>query len=53
MLGNIALLIAAAGVFGTGSAWPDLIVAVVMGGLALSASVAVLRQASGELRRAV
>lgn len=52
-LGNIAVVFAAAGVFGTGSAWPDLIVAAVIGGLALSASVAVLRQALSELRQAV
>ena len=51
-LGNLAVLAAAAGVFGTHSAWPDLIVAVVMGGLALSASVSVLRQANAELSTA-
>lgn len=49
-LGNLAVLAAAAGVFGTGSAWPDLAVAAVMGALALQGSVSVLRQARGELR---
>lgn len=49
-IGNVAVMLAALGVFGTGSAWPDLLVAVVMGGLALSGSWSVLRQARGELR---
>ncbi|HEY1092895.1 MAG TPA: cation transporter [Burkholderiaceae bacterium] len=51
-LGNLAVLAAALGVFGTHSAWPDLIVATAMGGLALSASVSVLRQARAELAHA-
>lgn len=50
-IGNIAVMIAAAGVFGTGSAWPDLIVALIMAGLALSAGYSVVRQARQELRR--
>ncbi|AZZ46745.1 cation transporter [Pseudomonadaceae bacterium SI-3] len=48
-IGNVAVMIAAAGVFGTGSAWPDLIVALVMAGLALSAGFSVVRQARQEL----
>ncbi|KJH79220.1 cation transporter [Stutzerimonas stutzeri] len=48
-LGNIAVMIAAAGVFGTGSGWPDLIVALIMAGLALSAGFSVVRQARQEL----
>lgn len=51
-LGNIAVMAAAAGVFGTGSAWPDLGVALAMAGLALSAGYSVIRQASQELRTA-
>lgn len=51
-IGNIAVLLAAAGVFGTASGWPDLIVAVLMGTLALTASRAVLIQARQELRAA-
>ena len=35
-VGNVAVMLAAAGVFGTGSAWPDLAVALIMAGLALS-----------------
>ncbi|MBD9426859.1 cation transporter [Pseudomonas sp. PDM15] len=49
-LGNLAVLAAALGVFGTGSAWPDLIVAAIMATLAITAAVQVLRQADGELK---
>ena len=38
VLGNVAVLLAALGVFGTGTGWPDVIVAVVMAGLALAGS---------------
>ena len=51
-LGNLAVMLAALGVFGTGSAWPDLLVAGGMGVLALSGSWAVMRQARSELRAA-
>ena len=51
-LGNLAVLVAAAGVFGSGTGWPDYIVAAIMSGLALWGSVQVLRQAAGELRPA-
>ena len=48
-LSNLAVMGAALGVFGTGSAWPDLGVAAVMAALAISAGTSVLRQARGEL----
>jgi Co/Zn/Cd efflux system component len=48
-LSNVAVMLAAFGVFGTGSAWPDLAVAGVMAALAISAGVSVVRQARGEL----
>jgi Co/Zn/Cd efflux system component len=48
-IGNVAVLLAALGVFGTGTRWPDLLVAVVMAGLALSAGLSVVRQARREL----
>lgn len=48
-IGNVAVMAAALGVFGTGTAWPDLIVAAVMGVLALTAAHAVMRQALVEL----
>jgi Co/Zn/Cd efflux system component len=50
VLGNLAVLLAALGVFGTGTGWPDVIVAAIMAGLALQASILVIRQAMGELR---
>ena len=49
-IGNVAVMAAALGVFGTGSAWPDLAVAAVMGLLALTAARSVIGQARGELR---
>ena len=52
VLGNLAVLFAALGVFGTGTGWPDVIVAAVMAGLALQGAGVVLRQAWGELRHA-
>ena len=48
-IGNLAVLAAAVGVFGTGRAWPDLMVAAIMALLAIWASVDVFRQARGEL----
>jgi len=48
-IGNAAVMLAAAGVFGTGSGWPDWLVAVLMGGLALNASVSVIRHARKEM----
>ena len=49
-IGNLAVVAAALGVFGTGNGWPDLAVAAVMGVLALSAARSVIRQARAELR---
>jgi Co/Zn/Cd efflux system component len=51
-IGNVAVMLAAVGVFGTGSSWPDLLVASVMAVLALSGSWSVLRQARHELAAA-
>jgi cation diffusion facilitator family transporter len=48
-LGNIAVLGAALGVFGTGQAWPDLLVASVMAALALWGAAEIFRQARYEL----
>jgi Co/Zn/Cd efflux system component len=50
VFGNVAVLIAALGVFGTGTGWPDAIVATIMAALALQGSWTVIRQAWGELR---
>jgi Co/Zn/Cd efflux system component len=50
-LGNLAVVMAAAGVFGTGTGWPDVIVAAAMGGLGLWGGGQIVRLARGELRR--
>lgn len=49
-IGNVAVLIAALGVFGTGSGWPDLAIAAALGILALSAAQSVVRQSLLELK---
>jgi cation diffusion facilitator family transporter len=49
-IGNVAVLLAALGVAGTRTAWPDLAVALGMGALALSSAWSVLRQARAELQ---
>jgi Co/Zn/Cd efflux system component len=49
VIGNCAVLLAAAGVFGTSRGWPDLLVAVLMGVLALQGAWVVTRSASREL----
>ncbi len=51
-LGNIAVLVAASGVFVTSAGWPDLAVGAIMAALALIASIQIIRQARGELREA-
>jgi Co/Zn/Cd efflux system component len=48
-IGNLAVLAAAVGVFGSGAGWPDYIVAAIMSGLALTGAVQVTRQALSEL----
>ena len=52
VLGNLAVLLAALGVFGTGTGWPDILVAATMAALALQGASTVLRQALGEMRQA-
>ena len=47
--GNIAVMLAALGVLGTGTAWPDLAVAAVMACLAIWGGGSVIRQARHEL----
>jgi Co/Zn/Cd efflux system component len=49
-IGNLAVLLAALGVFGTGTLWPDAVVAAIMGGLGLSGGWQIVIQARGELR---
>ena len=49
VIGNCAVLLAALGVFGTSQGWPDVLVAVIMAGLAVQGSWIVTRAASREL----
>ena len=51
VLGNLAVFLAAAGVFGTGAGWPDVIVAATMACLALQGAALVIRQSLTELRQ--
>jgi Co/Zn/Cd efflux system component len=53
VLGNLAVLLAALGVFGTGTGWPDIVVAATMAALALQGAATVIRQSLGELRQPV
>lgn len=48
-LGNVAVILAAIGVFGTGAAWPDLLVAMIMASLALHSAWSVIMHARTEL----
>lgn len=49
-IGNVAVMLAALGVWGTATGWPDLIVAGIMAGLFLSSSFQIIRQAMAEKR---
>ncbi|MBF7014257.1 cation transporter [Novosphingobium resinovorum] len=52
-IGNIAVVAAALGVFGTGTGWPHIAVAAIMAALALSGGWQIIRQARAELRSAL
>lgn len=49
-IGNIAVVAAALGVLGTGTAWPDIAVAAILAGLGVSGGWQIIRQARAELR---
>jgi Co/Zn/Cd efflux system component len=49
-IGNVAVLLAALGVFGTGTGWPDVIVAGIMAALSISGGWQIVQQARDELR---
>lgn len=51
VIGNVAVLLAALSVFGTGTDWPDVMVAAAMAGLSVQGALQVIRQALGELRQ--
>lgn len=48
-IGNVAVMLAALGVLGTGTGWPDIVVAIIMGALALTAARMVIVHARSEL----
>lgn len=52
VISNLAVMAAAMGVFGTGSAWPDLTVAAIMGTLAITAGISVIRHARQDIAEA-
>jgi Co/Zn/Cd efflux system component len=49
-IGNVAVMVAAAGVFASGSRWPDLLVATIIAALNFIAAIVVIRLATTELR---
>ncbi len=49
-IGNVAVVLAASGVWASGTGWPDLIVAAIMAGLFLSSAVQITVRALRELR---
>jgi Co/Zn/Cd efflux system component len=52
VLGNLAVLLAALGVFGTDTGWPDVLVAMIMASLASQGAYVVIQQARVELQSA-
>ena len=50
VIGNVVVVAAALGVFGTGTGWPDIAVAAIMAALALSGGWQNIHQARGDLR---
>lgn len=52
VIGNLAVLLAALGVFGTGTGWPDVIVASIMCTLAIQGAWRVVRRSLAEFREA-
>ena len=49
-IGNVAVVAAALGVFGTGTAWPDLLVAGIMASLFCWSAQSILQQSIKELK---
>lgn len=47
-IGNVAVLLAALGVFGTGTGWPDLLVAAIMSLLFVNSALGIFRQSRQE-----
>lgn len=51
-IGNVAVMLAALGVFGTGTGWPDLAVAAIMAGLFITSSINIIQQSRREMAEA-
>jgi Co/Zn/Cd efflux system component len=51
-IGNVAVMLAALGVWSTATGWPDVIVAAILASLFLNSASKILRQALGEWRMA-
>ncbi len=51
-IGNLAIIVAASGVFATGSGWPDFAVATIMATLSVTASYHIIKLAVFEIRTA-
>jgi Co/Zn/Cd efflux system component len=51
-VGNVAVMVAALGVWGSGTPWPDLLVAAIMAGLFLTSASEILRRGVAEWRSA-
>jgi Co/Zn/Cd efflux system component len=51
-IGNIAVMLAAVGVWGTATGWPDVLVAAIIASLFLNSASNILRQALNEWRLA-
>lgn len=49
-ISNVAVIIAGTAVFATNTGWPDIVVAVIMSSLALTASVSVIRHALSDMK---
>ncbi len=49
-IGNLAVMLAALGVFGTGTGWPDIVVAAIMACLSISGAIQIVRHSLTELR---
>ncbi len=50
-IGNIMVMLAASGVWASGTGWPDLIVAAIMASLFLWSALSIIQQSIGELRQ--
>jgi Co/Zn/Cd efflux system component len=49
-IGNVAVMLAALGVFGTGTLWPDVVVAAIMAALAIAGGWTIIRHSTVEIR---